>query len=250
MMRADLLKSTLARLRRKLSFPEQEELRTMFYAQFMGENDLTFDIGANVGNRTVVFARLSRIVVAVEPQDGCLAVLRNQFGGNPKVKLVHKAVGPQEGQAEIFLCNANCLSSFSPGWIAAVRKSGRFAGLQWSHKHTVGVTTLDKLITQFGMPTFIKIDVEGYEYEVLQGLSRPVKALSFEFVPEYVQYSYRCVDHLSSLGKVRFNYSMGECMQLALPTWVATAELKRRLSQFTYSPAVWGDIYARFDVVG
>ncbi|MCK4784435.1 MAG: FkbM family methyltransferase [Desulfobacteraceae bacterium] len=38
-------------------------------------------------------------------------------------------------------------------------------------------------------PAFCKIDVEGDEFDVLQGLSRPIKAISFEFVsecPEYV----------------------------------------------------------------
>lgn len=228
-------------------FREQEELRTRFYAGFLDLNDVAFDVGANVGNRTAVFSRLSRTVVAVEPQDHCLAVLRKQFAGNPRVKLVPKAVGPQEGQAEMFLCNVNCMSSLSRAWISTVRRSGRFADLKWERKRTVEVTTLDKLIMEFGLPAFIKVDVEGYEYEVLRGLSRPVKALSFEFVPEYLQGCYQCVDHLSSLGTARFNYSMAESMRLALPAWVEPAEIKHRLSQFTYDPAVWGDIYARFE---
>lgn len=242
----DLLNSMLAKLRsNRPELREKEELRAAFYAQFMSKNDLTFDVGANVGNRTAVFARLSRTVVAVEPQDRCLAVLRRQFGRNPHVRLVGKAVGPQEGQGEILLCNANTMSSFSPAWVSAVRKSGRFPDLKWEHKRTVTVTTLDKLITEFGLPAFIKIDVEGYEYDVLQGLSQPVKVLSFEFVPEYLQCCYRCVDHLLSLGTVRFNYSMGESMQLALATWVDAAEIKHQLLQFTYPQ--WGDIYVRFE---
>lgn len=228
-------------------FREQEELRTRFYAGFLSENDIAFDVGANMGNRTVVFSRLSRTVIAVEPQDHCLGVLRKQFANNPRVKLIAKAVGPKEGQAEMLLCDVNCMSSLSPTWISTVRRSGRFADLRWERKRTVDVTTLDKLIMEFGMPAFIKIDVEGYEYEVLRGLSRPVKALSFEFIPEYLQCCYQCVDYLSSLGTARFNYSMGESMQLAMPAWVEAAEIKHRLSRFTYDPAVWGDIYACFE---
>lgn len=228
-------------------FREQEELRERFYSRFLTESDVAFDIGANVGNRTVVFSRLSRIVVAVEPQDHCMAVLRRNFGKNPKVKLVAKAVGPQEGRAEMFLCDVNCMSSLSPAWITTVRQSGRFSDLRWERKRTVDVTTLDKLINEFGMPAFIKVDVEGYEYEVMRGLSTPVKALSFEFVPEYLQCCYQCVDHLSTLGTVHFNYSIGESMQFELPSWVGATDIKSNLSQFTYDPAVWGDIYACFE---
>jgi FkbM family methyltransferase len=45
------------------------------------------------------------------------------------------------------------------------------------------MTTLDELIGKHGVPVFIKIDVEGFEEAVLQGLSQPVRALSFEFTP-------------------------------------------------------------------
>jgi FkbM family methyltransferase len=231
-MREGLLDSALGRLRQKRSWlREQRELRAiraLFYSRFMGEDDLIFDVGANVGDRTSVFASLSRTVVAVEPQNHCVAILHKQFDGNPKVKLVPKAVGSQEGQAEIFLCNEDSLSSLSPVWIAAVQKSGRFPANEWDRKHTVEVTTLDKLITEFGMPAFIKIDVEGYEYEVLRGLSKPIRALSFEFTPECLQYCY--------------------CSLLS--AWVAAEEIKSQLSHFTDEPTAWGDVYARFEGVG
>ena len=45
----------------------------------------------------------------------------------------------------------------------------------------VPVTTLDALIERHGVPSFVKVDAEGFEEEVLQGLSRSIKALSFEF---------------------------------------------------------------------
>ena len=42
------------------------------------------------------------------------------------------------------------------------------------------VTTLDDLISSYGVPRFIKIDTEGVEDLVLRGLSQPVDQLLFE----------------------------------------------------------------------
>ena len=57
----------------KLQKQEREdiELRKAFYSQFISKDNLCFDIGANVGNRTSVFAALKAKVIAVEPQKYC-----------------------------------------------------------------------------------------------------------------------------------------------------------------------------------
>jgi FkbM family methyltransferase len=45
---------------------------------------------------------------------------------------------------------------------------------------TVPVTTLDKAIDEFGVSTFCKMDVEGFEVDVLKGLSKPIPLLTIE----------------------------------------------------------------------
>ena len=262
LLKSTIVQSILAGIRRNRSSRRcayEDLLRLRLYYQFMGRDDVTFDIGAHLGNRTKVFARLSRMVVAVEPQESCMRALETEFGANPKVTLINKALGAREGSAEIMISNATGISSLSPNWVAAVRESGRFKEFTWEQKQAVEVTTLDRLIHQFGMPSFIKIDVEGFEFEVLSGLSQRVRALSFEFVPEYRDAAFRCVQHLSSLGEVNFNYSIGESMKLELKSWVSAKEItallskhaekleKRRLELDTYrAPGTFADIYARF----
>jgi FkbM family methyltransferase len=215
-----------------------------FYSQFIGPDDTVFDIGANVGNRTRVFVELAKVVVAVEPQESCMGILQSEFQGNPKVRLVCKAVGAQEGEAKINICPASTISSMSKPWMEAVQKSGRFGGLRWTESQSVGVTTLDRLMQEFGYPSFIKVDVEGYELEVLKGLSKPPQALSYEFTPEYLDDALGCSERLHQIGMQNFNYSLGESMRLELPCWVSREMLAGYLGRYEDN-VTFGDVYAK-----
>lgn len=215
-----------------------------FYSQFMDKTSLVFDVGANIGSRTEVFAELARRVISIEPQDSCVDIL---FQKSVKISNMHvckAALGASEGEADIMISDAHQLSSLSLEWIGAVQKSGRFAHHKWRDVERVSVTTLDKLIEQFGVPDFIKIDVEGYEFEVLKGLSRPVKALSFEFTPEYLSEAIMCIGYLTANKMREFNYSLGESMKFELPNWVDFLTVTEKLSQHIDN-ATYGDVYAR-----
>lgn len=214
-----------------------------FYGRFVRPGDLCFDVGANAGNRTEVFLALGTRVVAVDPQPSCVKALRRRYSGDSRVTVIPNALGEREGEAELLLSDASTISSLSREWIEAVRRSGRFRAFRWDKTVTVTVTTLDRLIEEHGFPAFVKIDVEGYELPVLRGLSRPVGALSFEFVPEYREAALASVRHIESIGMTLFNYSAGESMSLALSEWVGAEEIAGLLESFT-DPGAWGDIYA------
>ena len=214
-----------------------------FYAQFLRAGDLCLDVGANVGRRTKVFRRLGAEVIAIEPQPGCARVLRSRF---PGVDVVEQALGAASGRARLAVAESDTLSSMSPAWVRAVRTSGRFARSHWSRSIDVPVTTLDALLARAGAPAFIKIDVEGYEDEVLRGLTRPVPALSFEFTPEFLDGASRCFEHLATLGKFRANYALREDFVLQLPEWAPGRETLPILEGLG-DTAAWGDVYVRFD---
>jgi FkbM family methyltransferase len=211
------------------------------YGLFVRPGDLCFDVGANLGNRTDVFLALGARVVTVEPQEVCLRYLRRRYRNDTRVTLVPAALGRQVGEAEMMVSQAHPISSLSDRWVQAVSKTGQFAQFEWTGRITVPVTTLDELIAAHGVPAFCKIDVEGYEREVLAGLSRPIPVLSFEFTPDYADGAVGCIDRLAELGTVEFNYSEGESMELALSRWVGPAEIRSNLTTVGS-----GDIYARF----
>jgi FkbM family methyltransferase len=218
----------------------------LFYSQFLKVGDMCFDVGANIGNRTDIFIKLGANVVAVEPQDACAAYLEKRYF-NKNVRLIKKALGDKEGVASMQISRSTTISSLSKDWISTVKNSGRFNNLIWDKTAIVSVTTLDKLIGQYGLPVFCKIDVEGFEYNVLKGLSRPIKYISFEFIPEYIDSTVKCINHLSSLGLVKFNYTIGEYMHFHMQEWVGPSDMCSILTNMHKDNVTFGDVYSRFD---
>jgi hypothetical protein len=64
--------------------------------------------------------------------------------------------------------------------------------------------TLDKLVDIYGIPELIKIDVEGGEYECVSSLTRKVNNLCFEWASETHEVTFKCLDHLHSIGFTKF----------------------------------------------
>ncbi|GAA2401616.1 hypothetical protein GCM10010191_06130 [Actinomadura vinacea] len=219
------------------------------YGQFLGPGDLAFDIGAHVGGRVRVWRRLGARVIAVEPQPDCLSVLRLFFGRDKGVTIVPGAAGARPGQARLALSTATpTVSSMSPGWIDSVTRDRSFARVRWDRSVEVEVTTLDDLIEAHGEPAFCKIDVEGFEADVLAGLSRPLRALSFEYVPSAHDASMEVLETVERLGASAggylYNYSPVETMRFVREHWFDAAELTRILERIRPMGRS-GDVYAR-----
>lgn len=236
-------KHRIRRAYRPWTSHDQEMLE--FYSGLLSRDEVCFDVGANFGNRVRIFLKLHARVIAVEPQSECVKVIKVVYGRRRGLIVVQKALGEAEGEAQMMISSSPNLSSLSAGWIEAVRKSGRFSSYTWDTKQVVAVTTLDRLIQTYGVPAFIKIDVEGFEYQVVKGLTRPVRMLSLEFTPEFMESTFRCIDHLRTLGEVRLNYSVRETMRFSLDEWVTHQEMSNILSGF-HDNELYGDVYVKF----
>jgi FkbM family methyltransferase len=222
-----------------------------FYKQFIVAGTVCFDVGANYGERSEIFARLGARVIAVDPQPLCVNYLQARFAHNPKVTVVPKGLDAAAGEQELLINSTTALvASMSKEWVSRVAHRPRYAPEQWNKSVKVQVTTLDELIKQHGKPTFCKIDVEGYELNVLRGLTRPINALSFEFTPESIQAALDCVGYLDSLANhYVYNYSVGETMELVKPEWVNGATIHDVLLNLP-SGVESGDVYAKLTQSG
>lgn len=223
---------------------EEFQLRRKFYSQFLSSGDTFFDIGANYGNRIGPIMSLGvKNVIAVEPQPGCCAYLKNHYDG---ITVLQKGVGAKVGEAELFISNDSVLSSFSKDFI---KKTGetRFTENTWTDTQMTEITTLDELIKTYGVPQFIKVDVEGFETEVFKGLNQKVNVISFEYtIPELADNIPPIIEKLVSIGDCTFNYSIGESMAFAHHSWLTSSEMKALLTDPVFTATGFGDIYAKF----
>lgn len=230
--------------------PGRHRRMVRFYGQFLGPGDVGFDIGAHVGSRVRPWRRLGARVIALEPQPDCLRVLRLFFGRDHDVVIVPKAVGAAAGRASLALSSATpTVSTMSRDWQETVTTvDHRFASVRWDRSVEVAVVTLDDLIAAYGMPAFCKIDVEGFEGDVLRGLTRPVRALSFEYLPpahDAALEALRLVEQLGAAGGgYEYNYAPVETMRFASDQWLDASELERLLDRFRPLGRS-GDVYAR-----
>ena len=202
---------------------------------------MCFGIGANIGSRTALFRKLGASVVALEPQDDCVKELKKRYGADSKVRILQKAVGAYEGEIDMYInTKLNIGSSCSKEWIDMM-KPPKY--LVWDKTVKVKMTTVDSLIAEFGLPSFCKIDIEGFEYEAIKGLSQAIKVISFEYQEQVIKPAVDSTKRLVVLGMTRFNYSVGESMELALPNWVTANEICNILENLS-NKTRFGDVYA------
>lgn len=200
---------------------------------------LVFDIGANVGAKAAAMRGKGARVICFEPQPACADELRERFRGDPDVQVVQTALGAVRGSARLAICSdAPTISTMSDAW-----RTGRFKDMVWNQEIDVPVETLDWAISRYGMPDYCKIDVEGFEYDVLQGLTTTLPLLSFEFTKEFTDRAADCLRLLEQRGFRLFNVSYGETGRFRFDRWLDSATILESIAQVR-APLAWGDIYA------
>jgi FkbM family methyltransferase len=200
---------------------------------------LCFDVGANIGSKSEALLLAGARVVAFEPNLRVLPELIARCGHDDKWSLVAAAVGSAAKIATLYDRKCDFQSSLAPNW------EGEIIATQ----PTV-VVTLDSAITTFGVPFYCKIDVEGGELEVLQGLSKVIPLISFEYhcTDADLAKTRACLDRLSPFGSAQVNFSLGESPSFQLQEWISINEfIHQHLDQMSerHPDCSYGDIWVR-----
>jgi FkbM family methyltransferase len=219
----------------------QEQADFNFYSKFIHSGELVFDVGANCGTKSRVFLKLGARVVAFEPQADCLRELEARCGRNAKLITVQAALSPTEGKKHFYVRGSmSGMSGFIENWGPPVEA-----------EILVPTYTLDRMISLHGKPQYIKIDAEGYDYEVLKGLSQPVPYISFEYHDDrqdQIEMAINCINYLSSLGELAINITPSENLVFAYPEWLSKEDFlevfPEEIIQKGYDYR-YGDIFVR-----
>lgn len=140
------------------------------------------DVGANIGYTATVFASALSDgfkVFAFEPEEKNYAQLRRtvaRLGLESRVDAVHSAVGARDGVIELWRNEEH----HGDHRIATPELKARGVAT-----HEVPLVSLDRFVT--GQVSFVKIDVQGYETEVLAGMKALLAApitIAIEYMPE------------------------------------------------------------------
>lgn len=209
------------RARRVLGNGGKLQKRREFLGQLVEAGDLCFDVGANFGQTAIPLAMLGARVVALEPAPEAFRVLRRTTRHLKQVEVLPVAAGPELTSGRLYTHAETALSSMSVEWISAMRAAKVFRQDGWRNSVPIDVVTLDSLIETRGVPAFIKLDVEGYELDVLRGLSSPPRTLLFEHSPPTVERTYACLERIAASGaEFRVNYTLANANDFALDSWL------------------------------
>jgi FkbM family methyltransferase len=128
--------------------------------------DTVWDVGANVGVYAAQFAdRGAASVVCFEPAPAALAALRGRFSQGSQVQIMPIALGKERGRVAFAADGASPNNQIGPA-------DGSVPTIE------IEVRSGDEALTEFALPhpDVIKIDVEGYELEVVEGLSNTLSS--------------------------------------------------------------------------
>lgn len=171
---------------------------------------LIFDIGANRGlfSDACLEKHKDCKIVLIEANPNLIEILKQKYKNQSNIIILNN-IADKNSYTEIdfYISNADTISTASLDWINKSRFANNYI---WQAPIKIISISLDKLIEMHGSPDLIKIDVEGYEFEVIQGLNKKQKKICFEWTEEeYIKINLIC-QHLEKLGYYKFGYIFGD----------------------------------------
>jgi FkbM family methyltransferase len=143
-----------------------EELFDTYFSKKIKNGFCVYDVGANMGYYSLIFSKLTGeegVVISFEPSLINFNKLNENVKSTANITTLNIGVGSSE--SKLFI------SQGADDIGATSRISEKATGNgQW-----VDIMPIDKIVTQNRFPNAIKIDVEGFEVEVIEGAINALK---------------------------------------------------------------------------
>ena len=154
-----------------------------FITNFLEENNTVFDIGANIGLWSFFLSqsKLDLNIVSFEPNPNVVKNLEKNTKSIKNIMVEQNGVGNKNTMAEFYLHPSHGRSSFA--------YTNEYSGC---NVISVPITTIDSYVKEkTSFPDFIKVDVEGLEPEVWEGMQSLIpdhkpKVMVFELVERHL----------------------------------------------------------------
>ena len=159
---------------------------------------ILFDIGANRGDATIAGLTKGYKVLALEPAPRVFVELVSNFIYEPAVIPLKVAVSDTDNSVvEFYEADEDGLSTLNKDWLTS--ETMPYAGKPFKVVK-VNTLTLDTLVSTYGEPDLIKIDVEGAEWSVFKGMTKKYGTLCFEWTKETIPDHIEQLKYLQELG--------------------------------------------------
>jgi FkbM family methyltransferase len=177
---------------------KKREANTMLsFAKLITANNFIVEVGGHIGYLTLYFSKLANNgkVVVFEPGINNLPYLISNVRNKKNVRIVQKGVGNETGQKKFYIEALTGQNNTFVKDFDVFEQNKKNAGMNQSYKEiTVDIVRLDDFLSEenYPMPQLIKIDVEGFEFQVLSGM-RAILGMGKTTVMVEIQADYRAI---------------------------------------------------------
>lgn len=168
---------------------------------------LLFDIGSNVGLWALNNYKEHTKIICVEASRNTFKTLVSNTSGKNINCLNYVVTSSNQEFVDFFEAEANTISTLDEEWLN--NSKSRFHNYKYT-KVQYKTISLDNLISEYGIPDILKVDVEGAENIVLKSLTSPAKIICFEWASEWNDKTFDALNHLESLGYMKFHIQDGD----------------------------------------
>ena len=206
------------------------------------EYKLCFDIGAHIGAWSLKNINKYDKIVAVEASENTFNKLLQNIDKNKDIIPLNYAVCDSiEDTIKFYNCESDVLSTINKKWL-----NGGASRFNVNYTETICKTiSIDKLVELYGIPDLIKIDVESAEYECLKSMKQKYNSLCFEWVSEFLDIIFNCLNYLYKLGYRNFYIQLNNDEYTFAPNEYYTIEKTKEILNNTTPQNEWGMIWCK-----